>query len=126
MQVRNYGSCYMRNIGKHSRSDSGGDFTDALEVDYARVGRGAADNKFGLMFFGDALQFVVINLFGLARDSVVRNFVTDTGEVHWMAVRQVTTVRKVHAQDLIAVLDSREVDSHVCLRAAVRLNVGVF
>ena len=42
-----------------------------------------------------------------------------------MTVRQVAAVRKVHSQNLIAILDRGEIDRHVCLRAAVRLNVGM-
>ena len=42
-----------------------------------------------------------------------------------MAVRQMPAVRKVHAQDRVAVLDRREIDGHVRLRAAVRLDVGM-
>ena len=38
-------------------------------------------------------------------------------------MRQVSAMRQIHAQDLIAVLDRREIDGHVRLRAAVRLHI---
>jgi hypothetical protein len=34
-------------------------------------------------------------------------------------------VRKIHSENLVTVLNRREVDGHVCLRAAVRLHVRV-
>src|SRR4051794_4265733 len=40
-----------------------------------------------------------------------------------MAMRQMPAMRKVHTQYLIAIRDCGEVDTHVCLGAAVRLNV---
>src|SRR5215204_2833758 len=42
-----------------------------------------------------------------------------------MTVREVPTVRQVHPQDLISILERREIYRHVCLRAAVRLHIGV-
>jgi hypothetical protein len=42
-----------------------------------------------------------------------------------MTVREMAAVRKIHSQNLIAILNRREIDRHVCLRAAVRLHVGV-
>ena len=42
-----------------------------------------------------------------------------------MTVRQVAAVRKIHSQNLIAILDRREINRHVCLRAAVWLHVRV-
>ena len=40
-----------------------------------------------------------------------------------MAVREMATVRKIHSQNLIAILNRSEIDSHVCLGAAVWLHV---
>ena len=77
------------------------------------------------MLLCNSLQLVVVNLLGFARDAVVGDFVTDAGKIHRMAVRQMAAVRKVHAQNLIAILNRGEVDGHVCLRAAVWLHVGV-
>jgi hypothetical protein len=62
---------------------------------------------------------------GLFRNAVIGDFVTDSGKVHRMAVRQVTAVREIHAENLVAILNRREIHGHVCLRAAVRLHVRV-
>ena len=112
-------------VGKHSSAYALCDFADAFEVDDARVGRSAADEQFRFVLFSNALQFVVIDLLRLAGDAVVGNLVTDAGKVHRMTVCEMAAVRKVHTQNLIAILNRGEIDRHVCLGAAVRLNVGV-
>ena len=100
-----------------------GDFADAIEIDDARISGSATDDQFRFVLFGDSLQLVVVDRFGFARDAIVRDFVTDAGKVHRMAVRQMPAVRKVHAENLVAVLNRRQVNGHVRLRAAVRLDV---
>ncbi len=77
------------------------------------------------MLVGNSLQFLVIDLFGFARDAVVGNFVTDAGKIHRMAMREMAAVRKVHTQNLIAILNRGKIDRHVCLSAAMRLHVGM-
>jgi hypothetical protein len=42
-----------------------------------------------------------------------------------VAVSQVATVRKIHPEDLISVLDCSQINRHVRLRTAVRLHVRV-
>src|SRR4051794_12045645 len=42
-----------------------------------------------------------------------------------MSVREMAAVREVHPHDRVARLEHREVNRHVCLRAGVRLHVGV-
>ena len=71
------GSGDVRDVCKHLRADGFGNLTDALKVDNARVGAGSADDHLRAMFFGEALQFVVINLFPLLREAVVRDLVAD-------------------------------------------------
>src|SRR5262249_7891416 len=109
------------NISKHARTDTASDLSDAFEIDGARIRRGATDEQFRLMLFRDALQLVVIDLLPLFRNTVVSDFVTKPGKIQRMTVRQMTTVRQVHSQNLIAILDRREIHGHVRLRAAVRL-----
>src|SRR6185437_8143107 len=101
--------------------DTPRDLSDAFEIDCARVSRRAADKQFWPVFFRDALQFVVIDLFRLARNTVVSNFVTESGKIQRMTVRQMTTMRQIHSQNLIAILDRRQIHRHVRLRAAVWL-----
>src|SRR2546421_12072680 len=77
------------------------------------------------MLLGDSLQVIVINLLCFARYSVVSDFIADAGEIHWMTVGEMATMRKVHAQNLIAILNRSQIHGHVCLRTAMRLHVGV-
>ena len=42
-----------------------------------------------------------------------------------MSVRQVPAVRQIHAQHRVARLQRRHIDRNVCLRARMRLHVGV-
>ena len=77
------------------------------------------------MFLRNFLQLVVVYLFRFLGHAVVRNFVTQTGEVHRMAVSQMTTMGKIHTEDLITILDRCEVNSHVCLCTTVWLHIRV-
>src|SRR5215208_4784061 len=115
----------MGNISKHACTDTASDLSDTFEVDDPWIRRCATNEKLWSMCFSDLLQLVVINLFRLSRHAVVSNLVTEPGEVQRMSVREMAAVRKVHSQDLIAILDRREIDRHICLSATVRLNVGV-
>src|SRR5215213_9072929 len=115
----------MGNVSKHACADTASDLSDAFEVDDSRISRCTTNEKLWSMCFSDLLQLVVINLFRLSRHAVISDFVTEPGEVQRMAVREMAAVRKVHSQDLIAILDRREIDRHICLRATVRLKVSV-
>ena len=42
-----------------------------------------------------------------------------------MTVREMATVRKVHAQNLISILNRSQIHRHVCLRTAMWLHVSV-
>ena len=56
----------------------------------------------------------------------MRDLVEFAGEIRRMAVGEMAAVGEVHGQDLVARLEHGEVDGHVRLRAAVRLDVDVF
>ena len=49
-------------VGHHQRAHLRGDGGDALEVDGARIGRGAADDQLGLVLGGETGQRVVVDL----------------------------------------------------------------
>src|SRR5687768_3600006 len=105
MQPGDYGAGDVRDIREHARTDTFRDLTDSFEVDDARIRRSAADKQLWLVFFGESLQFVVVNGFGLARNAIVGDLVTQAGKVQRMTVRQVPAMREIHSQNLIAVLD---------------------
>src|SRR5947209_15067598 len=100
----------VRDVGHDARAHAPRDLADALEVNYARVGRRAADDELRVMLLRDALQHVVVNLLGLARDAVVGDLVAEAGEVQGVSVREVAAVRKVHAEYLVAVRERGQGD----------------
>src|SRR5215213_2399241 len=115
----------MRNVGKHACADTPSDLADAFEVDDPGISRGATHEKFWPVCFGDLLQLVIIDLFRLSRHAVVSHLVTEPGKIQRMTMCEMAAVREIHSQNLIAILYRRKINSHVRLRAAVRLHVGV-
>ena len=90
----------VRNIGKHARANTARDLADVFKVDYPRISRRATHEQFWSMRLGDLLQLVVVDLFRLARDAVISDFVTETREVQRMPVREMAAVREIHSQNL--------------------------
>src|SRR5256885_8445181 len=98
----------VRDIGKHARANTARDLADAFKVDYPRISRRATHEQFWSMRLGDFVQLVVVDLFGLTRDAVISDFVTETREVQRMPVREMAAVREIHSQNLIAILNCGE------------------
>ena len=96
-----------------------------LEIDDPRIGRGSRDDELGPYVRGLRLERVVVDPLVLPSNAVWVHFVHPSREVDRRAVRQVTAMREVHAEDPIARLEHREVGDHVGLRATVRLDVDV-
>ncbi len=71
------------------------------------------------------LERVVIDRFRLFIHSVVGDLVKLSGKIRRMPVRKMATVREIHRQDFVARFNRCEINRHVRLRAAVRLNVDV-
>src|SRR5687767_10557384 len=88
MQIRCNWPGDVGNVGEHSRADTLGNLANTSKVDDAGIGRGAADDQFWFVFFSNALELIVINLFGFARNAVVRNLVADSGKVHRVTMRE--------------------------------------
>src|SRR6185369_6141779 len=87
MQPGSDGTSDVRDIGKHPRTDTASDLSDAFEVDNTRISRCATNKQFRSMLFSDSLQLVVVDLLGLFRNTVVSDFVTEPGEIQRMTVR---------------------------------------
>ena len=114
----------VRDVGEQERAVFLGDLAEAGEVDLAGVGGRADGDHLGLLALGHLLDFVVVDA-AVGAHAVVDDGVELAGEVRGVAVREVTAVRQVHRQDLVAGLDAGEVDGGVGLAAGVRLDVGV-
>src|SRR5687767_1614515 len=117
---------YVRDIRKHTRADTPRNLTDPFKIDRARIRRRATHKQLRTMLFRNPLQLVVIDLLRLSGNTVVSDLVTDSRKIHRMTVRQMPAVRQTHSENLIAVLNSSEINGHVGLRATVRLHVRMF
>ena len=113
----------MRNVRKHARANTARDLADTLEIDDPRIRRSTADDQLRPLTLRDALQFVVIDRLRFPRNTIVGDFVAQAGKIQRMSVRQMASMREVHSENLIAVIQRREIHRHVRLRAAVRLYV---
>ena len=115
----------VRDVDHEIRADAVRDLRHALEVDDARVGRGARDDELRLAVLCDALELVVVDALILLAHAVGNDVEILAAHVDGRAVREMAAVREVHAHDGIAGLEQREKDRHVRLRAGVRLDVRV-
>ena len=81
--------------------------------------------SFGCSRSAMLLQLVVVDGLGFAGHAVGDDLVGLAGKIQRMAVREVSAVRQVQAENRVARLDDRGVGGHVRGRAGMRLHVGV-
>ena len=103
--------------------DAFGDGGDALKVDDARIRRCTRNDHARMMLGGEFFEGIVVDALGLTVDSVGDDFVVAAGDVDGAAVREVSAVREIHAEDGVARLQEREEYRHIRLCARVGLNV---
>ncbi len=116
----------VRHVDDHRCADVPGNLRDARKVDHARVRARADHDHLRLVLVREPLELLVVDPLVVFADAVRHDCVELSGEIQRMAVRQVAAVREVHAEHRVARLQQREIDSHVGLRAGVRLDVHVF
>ena len=115
----------VRGVDHQQRADVVGDRTERLEVDDARVRRGARDDQLRVLAFRQFTDRVVVEgLVGIV-DPVRDEVVEAAAEVHGGTVREVATLVEPHPHDLVARLQHGEEGGHVRVRAGVRLDVRV-
>ena len=118
-------TCNVRNVSHGEGANFVGDFLEALPVEVAAVGRETgedhlrlfAESDFANLFHVDAASFLI--------DFVLHEVVKHTREVHRMAVRKVSTVVELEAEDLVTRLKNGKVNSSVCRRTGKRLDIHV-
>ena len=115
----------VRDVAHEHRADLVGHGSESREVDLARVRRRARDDELRTVLARQRGQRLVVDAFVLAPHAVGDDLVLAAREGERMAVGEMASVREVHAEDLVALLEGRHVDGHVGLRARVRLDVGV-
>ncbi len=116
----------MRHVDEQMRADGIGDLAEPREINDAGIRGGARGDHRRPDFLGLFLQSVVIDLLRFRADAVLTDLVKFAGKIRGMAVGEMAAVGEVHRQNLVARLQHREVNGHVRLRAAVRLDVYVF
>ena len=125
MQSRRHESRDMGDIHHQIRADFIRDLAKAGEVDDARIRARARDDHFRLVFRGKAFQLVVINGFALFGNAVRDDLEIFSRNIDGTAVREVSAVRKIHAQNGIARLQHGKIHACIGVCAAVRLDVGM-
>ena len=113
----------MRDVGHEDGADGVRDFGKALEVDVQGISRGARHDELGLVFLGEALDFVVVDRFVVVTHAVAHHVEVAARVVQVHAVRQVAAVGQAHAHDGVTGLEQRKEHGRVGLRTRVRLNV---
>ena len=115
----------VRHVHEQISTDAVGDGAEALPVDDQRVSGCSGHDHLGLVFVGQLLYLVVIDLF-LVVQAVLDGVVQLAADVHRGAVGQVAAVRQTHAQNGVAGLEHGNVHALIRLRAGMRLDVGIF
>ena len=116
----------MSHIDHEDSSDLIGELTDTGIVPVAAICRSTGYNKFWTLCASLFLHLLVVhtsilNLYGVGNRLEVK-----TGEINGGTVGEVAAMGKVHTHELIAGLQTGHENSHVCLGAAVRLDIGPF
>ena len=109
---------------EHAIGDFGGNFGDAGEIRDFHKGGVADQDDFGLMFAGEALKFVVVNVaFG---GNAVADEVVDLGAAgDGGAVGEMAAGGKGHGEDGVARLAPSEINGFVGVGAGMGLDVGM-
>ena len=105
-------------------SDFVGNLTHAGIVPFAGVGRGTADDEFGTLAQSHLFHHVVVDVARIFAHAVFERVEHQAREVDGAPVREVTAVREVQSQELVARVEHGHEYGHVGLGARVRLNVG--
>lgn len=109
---------------EHAIGDFGGNFGDAGEIGDFHKGGVADEDDFGLMFAGETLELVVINVaFG---GNAVADEVVDFGAAgDGGAVGEMAAGGEGHGEDGVTWLAPSEIDGFVGVGAGMGLDVGV-
>ncbi len=115
----------VRHIDHEVRSYLIGYLAHFLKIYHARIRAGSGNYELGLTLAGRLHSFFVVDHLCFGVDTVEAGVKILAGYRGLRAVRQVAAVTEIHTEYGIARLQKSKVDSDVCLRAGVRLNIGV-
>ena len=117
--------CDMGHVDQQSCFDGFGDPCHAFEVNRAWIGGAAGDQQRRSHLAGPGLDLVVVEQAARAVHAVVMGVEPAPGEVRSGAVTEVTDRRGVETQDPVSGSQQHEEHRLVCLRARMRLHVGI-
>ena len=115
----------VRNVSHGESAHFVGDFLEALPVEVTAVGGETGEDHLRLFAESDFADLVHVDATCFLVDFVLHEVVKHTGEVHRMAVRKVSTVVELEAEDLVTRLENGEVHSSVGRRTGKRLDIHV-
>ena len=110
-------------VDEEKGPDGIGDCAEALEIDAARVGGGPGRDHFRHDFARLPGEGVIVDPAIVRGDAVVDDLVELAGKVRLVPVGEVAAVGQIHGEDAVARFEDAEIDGHVCLTAAVRLDI---
>ena len=102
------------------------DRAEGIEIDDAGIGGGATLDHLRPMLEGERSDPVVVDPLILLGNSIGHDLEMFAGEIDWAAVGQMPSVIEIHREDGIAAIEHGFIDSGVCLRPGVRLDIGMF
>ena len=118
-------SCDVRHVDHEIGTDAVRDLAELLEVDEARIGARSGKDEARLVLLRKLGDLVVVDEAGVLVHGVRHDVEVLTRNIDRTAVREVSAVRKAHAEHGVARLKQREESRKVGVRAAVSLHVGV-
>src|ERR1700683_216379 len=115
----------MRNIAEKVGADLLRDFTERLEIDYARIRSRTGHDNARTFLAREIADDIVIDAMGFAIDTIRNGLPEFTGDTRIPSVREMTAVRQRQSHDDLARLQQPGVHGEVGGRPRVRLHVGV-
>ena len=87
----------MRHVDEIQRTNLVGNLPHAREINDPRIRAAPSYDQLRSLFFGELLEFVVVDGLGFFGDSVRNDLVGFSGEIQVMTVGQVSAMRQVEA-----------------------------
>ena len=116
--------CNMSHVYHQVCSDFVCDLTEALEIDRASVCAGSCHDQLRTAFFCD-LQHLIIIDHAIIVHAVRDHMEIFSGHIDRRTMRQMSAVIQIHAHVGISRFKHCEKYCHICLRARVRLDIGI-
>ena len=115
----------VRHIHKQISTHTVGDGTESFPVYHQCISRSARHDHLGLVFVGQLLHGVVVNLF-FGIEAVANRVIQLAADIDRCAMGEVATVGQRHTEYGVARFKHRHIHRLIGLRTGVRLHVGVF